>query len=198
MSEFATYFKIGWQHIVAWDGYDHILFIVALSAIYLLSDWKKVLILVTAFTVGHSITLALSVLNVVRVSSRLIEFLIPVTIFITALFNIIRPPQTERPGAVQLNYFFALFFGLIHGMAFSNQLRSLLGTDTSVTTPLLAFNVGLEFGQVLIVIVALLVSGIVVNVTGIKRRDWTMFLSSAIFGIAFMMAIDRFKELLIS
>lgn len=197
MSEFATYFKIGWQHIVAWDGYDHILFIVALSAIYLLSDWKKVLILVTAFTVGHSITLALSVLNVVRVSTRLIEFLIPVTIFITALFNIIRQPKPERPGAVQLNYFFALFFGLIHGMAFSNQLRSLLGTDTSVITPLLSFNLGLEFGQVLIVIAALLVSGTVVNLTRIKRSDWTMFLSSAIFGIAFMMAIDRFRELMI-
>ncbi|HEY1166097.1 MAG TPA: HupE/UreJ family protein [Chitinophaga sp.] len=197
MSEFATYFKIGWQHIVAWEGYDHILFIVALSAIYLLSDWRKVLILVTAFTVGHSITLALSVLNVVRVSTRLIEFLIPVTIFITALFNIIRQPKSERPGAVQLNYFFALFFGLIHGMAFSNQLRSLLGTDTSVVTPLLSFNLGLEFGQVLIVIAVLLVSGIVVNLTGIKRRDWTMFISSAIFGIAFMMAIDRFKELMI-
>ena len=197
MSEFATYFKIGWQHIVAWEGYDHILFIVALSAIYLLSDWRKVLILVTAFTVGHSITLALSVLNVVRVSTRLIEFLIPVTIFITALFNIIRQPKSEHPGAVQLNYFFALFFGLIHGMAFSNQLRSLLGTDTSVVTPLLSFNLGLEFGQVLIVIAVLLVSGIVVNLTGIKRRDWTMFISAAIFGIAFMMAIDRFKELMI-
>lgn len=197
MSEFATYFKIGWQHIVAWEGYDHILFIVALSAIYLLSDWKKVLILVTAFTVGHSITLALSVLNVFRVPTRLIEFLIPVTIFITALFNIIRQPKSERPGAVQLNYFFALFFGLIHGMAFSNQLRSLLGTDTSVVTPLLSFNLGLEFGQVLIVIAALLVSGIVVNLTRVKRRDWTMFLSSAIFGIAFMLAIDRFKELMI-
>jgi Na+-transporting NADH:ubiquinone oxidoreductase subunit NqrB len=127
----------------------------------------------------------------------LIEFLIPVTIFITALFNIIRQPKSEHPGAVQLNYFFALFFGLIHGMAFSNQLRSLLGTDTSVVTPLLSFNLGLEFGQVLIVIAVLLVSGSVVNLTGIKRRDWTMFISAAIFGIAFMMAIDRFKELMI-
>lgn len=198
MSEFALYFRISWQHIVAWEGYDHILFIVALSAIYLLSDWKKVLILVTAFTLGHSITLALSVLNIVRVPTRLIEFLIPVTIFITALFNIIRRQEAEKPGAIQLNYFFALFFGLIHGMAFSNQLKSLLGTDASIVTPLLSFNLGLEFGQVLIVIIVLLVSGIIVNLTGIKRRDWTMFLSSAIFGIAFMMAIDRFKELLIS
>jgi hydrogenase/urease accessory protein HupE len=198
MSEFALYFQIGWRHIVAWEGADHILFIVALSAIYLLSDWRKVLILVTAFTIGHSITLALSVLNVIRVPTRLIEFLIPVTIFITALFNIIRPPREDKPGAVQLNYFFALFFGLIHGMGFSNQLKSLLGTDANVVKPLLAFNLGLEFGQVLIVTTALLVSGIIVNATGVKRRDWTMFLSSAIFGITFMMAIDRFKELLIS
>lgn len=197
MSEFALYFRIGWQHIVAWEGYDHILFIVALSAIYLLSDWKKVLILVTAFTLGHSITLALSVLNIVRVPTRLIEFLIPVTIFITALFNIIRRQEAEKPGAIQLNYSFALFFGLIHGMAFSNQLKSLLGTDAGIVTPLLSFNLGLEFGQVLIVIIVLLASGIIVNLTGIKRRDWTMFLSSAIFGIAFMMAIDRFRELII-
>lgn len=197
MSEFAGYFQLGWQHIIAWEGADHILFIVALSAIYLLGDWKKVLILVTAFTVGHSITLALSVLNVVRVPTRLIEFLIPVTIFITALFNIVRRADAERPGAIQLNYFFALFFGLIHGMAFSNQLRSLLGSDTTLVTPLLGFNLGLELGQVLIVITALLAGGIIVNATGVKRRDWTMFLSSAIFGIAFMMAIDRFRELII-
>jgi hypothetical protein len=198
MSEFALYFQLGWQHIVAWDGYDHILFITALCAVYLLRDWKRVLILVTAFTVGHSVTLALSLLNVVRVSTHLVEFLIPVTIFITALFNIIRQPEMEQPEAVQLNYFFALFFGLIHGMGFSSYLKSLLGTSTNIVKPLLSFNLGLEFGQVLVVIVVLLIAGIIVNVTGVKRRDWTMFLSSAIFGIAFMMAIDRFKELLIS
>jgi len=197
MSEFALYFQLGWQHIVDWDGYDHILFIAALSAVYLLDDWKRVLILVTAFTIGHSITLALSVLDAVKVPTRLVEFLIPVTIFITALFNIIRRPAVEQPKAVQLNYFFALFFGLIHGMGFSNYLKSLLGAATNVTTPLLAFNLGLEFGQVLIVTIVLLVAGIIVNVTGVKRRDWVMFLSSAIFGVAFMMAIDRFKELII-
>ncbi|GAA0541326.1 HupE/UreJ family protein [Chitinophaga japonensis] len=197
MSEFAMYFQLGWQHIVAWDGYDHILFIAALSAVYLLSDWKRVLILVTAFTIGHSITLALSVLDLVRVPTRLVEFLIPVTIFITALFNIIRRPAVDQPKAVQLNYFFALFFGLIHGMGFSNYLKSLLGTTANVVTPLLAFNLGLEFGQVLVVAIVLLMAGITVNVTGVKRRDWVMFLSSAIFGVAFMMAIDRFKALII-
>jgi len=194
MSEFALYFQLGWQHIIAWEGYDHILFIVALSAVYLLKDWRKVLILVTAFTIGHSITLALSVLDVVRVNTHLIEFLIPVTIFITALFNIVRPPDVSQQRAVQLNYYFALFFGLIHGLAFSSTLKSLLGTS-NVAVPLLSFNLGLEFGQVLIVISVLLIAGIIVNITGVKRRDWIMFLSSAIFGIAFVMAIERFKEL---
>lgn len=196
MSEFALYFQLGWQHIVAWDGVDHILFITALCAVYLLKDWKKVLILVTAFTIGHSVTLALSVLDIVHISTPLIEFLIPVTIFITALFNIIRQPEEEQQQrAIQLNYLFALFFGLIHGMGFSNRLKSLLGTGENVVIPLLGFNVGLEFGQILIVISVLLLAGIIVNITGVKRRDWIMFLSSAIFGVAFVMAIERFKAL---
>ncbi len=197
MSEFALYFQLGWQHIIAWDGYDHILFIVALSAVYLLKDWKKVLVLVTAFTIGHSITLALSVLNVLHMHTQLVEFLIPVTIFITALFNIIRQPDISQQRAVQLNYYFALFFGLVHGMGFSSYLKSLLGTSANVALPLLSFNLGLEFGQILVVITVLLTAGIIVNITGVKRRDWIMFLSSAIFGIAFVMAIERFKELMV-
>jgi len=195
MSEFGLYFQLGWQHIVAWEGIDHILFITALCAVYLLKEWKKVLILVTAFTIGHSVTLALSVLDIVHISTPLIEFLIPVTIFITALFNIIRPPAEEQQKAIQLNYLFALFFGLIHGMGFSNRLKSLLGGGENVVIPLLGFNIGLEFGQILIVICVLLLAGIIVNITGVKRRDWIMFLSSAIFGVAFVMAIERFKAL---
>jgi len=195
MSEFGLYFQLGWQHIVAWEGVDHILFITALCAVYLLKEWKKVLILVTAFTIGHSVTLALSVLDIVHISTPLIEFLIPVTIFITALFNIIRPPAEEQQQAIQLNYLFALFFGLIHGMGFSNRLKSLLGGGENVVIPLLGFNIGLEFGQILIVICVLLLAGIIVNITGVKRRDWIMFLSSAIFGVAFVMAIERFKAL---
>ncbi|MBW8684063.1 HupE/UreJ family protein [Chitinophaga sp. B61] len=189
------YFEMGWQHIVDWEGIDHILFIAALCAIYLLKDWRQVLVLITAFTIGHSITLALSVTNVVHISSSLIEFLIPVTIFITAFFNIIR--KQTVPGKVQLNYFFAGFFGLIHGMGFSGYLKSLLGTQTNVVKPLLAFNLGLEFGQIMIVTGVMLLAGIIVNVTRVKQRDWNMFLSSAIFGIAFLMAAERFKELMV-
>jgi hypothetical protein len=191
MEDFVMYFQMGWQHIVAWDGYDHILFIIALCAVYMLQDWKKVLVLVTAFTIGHSVTLALSVTNVIHISTKVIEFLIPVTIFITAFSNVVKKQEK-----VQLNYYFALFFGLIHGLGFSSYLKSMLGTQTNITVPLLAFNLGLEFGQLLVVIGILLLTGIIVNITGVKRREWNIFLSAAIFGIAVMLSIERFKDLL--
>jgi hypothetical protein len=187
------YFELGWQHIVNWDAYDHILFVIALSAIYLLRDWKKVLVLVTAFTIGHSITLALSVLHIIRIPGALVEFLIPVTICVTAISNIVR--REDEPQNLQLNYFYALFFGLIHGLGFSNYLKSLLGSQANIVKPLLGFNLGLEFGQIMIVMVVLLVSGAIVNITRVKRRDWNMFLSSAAFGIAFLMVIQGVKAL---
>jgi hypothetical protein len=193
MNDFVMYFQMGWQHIVAWDGLDHILFITALCAIYSLAEWKKVLVLVTAFTIGHSITLALSVIDAIYVKSSLIEFLIPVTIFITAFSNVVKK-QAEQNRKIQLNYFFALFFGLIHGMGFSSYLKSLLGTQTNIVLPLLSFNLGLEFGQILVVTGVLLLAGIIVNISGVKRRDWNMFLSSAIFGVALMMAAERYKD----
>jgi hypothetical protein len=194
MEDFVMYFQMGWQHIIAWDGYDHILFIMALCAIYMLQDWRKVLVLVTAFTIGHSVTLALSVTNVIQFPTRLIEFLIPVTIFITALFNVLR--KQAQPQKIQLNYIFALFFGLIHGLGFSSYLKSMLGTQTNIIQPLLAFNLGLEFGQLLVVVGILLITGIIVNLSGVKRREWNIFLSAAIFGIAVLLSIERFRDLL--
>ena len=187
----ALYFEIGWQHIVNWAAYDHILFVIALSAIYLLGDWRKVLILVTAFTIGHSITLALSVLNIIRIPSELVEFLIPVTICITSLSNILR--KADQPQNLQLNYFYALFFGLIHGLGFSNYLKSMLGTQASIVSPLLSFNIGLEAGQIVIVLCILLFSSVMVNMGHIKRKDWTMFLSSAVFGAAFIMVLEGIR-----
>ncbi|MFX1707807.1 HupE/UreJ family protein [Chitinophaga sp. CC14] len=189
------YFQLGWQHIINWDAYDHILFVIALSAIYLLRDWRKVLVLVTAFTIGHSITLALSVLHIIRIPAALIEFLIPVTICVTAVSNIIR--KNDEPQKLQLNYFYALFFGLIHGLGFSNYLKSLLGSQANIVKPLLGFNLGLEFGQIIIVMCILLISTAIVKFGGIKRRDWNMFLSSATFGVAFLMIIQSVRALFI-
>lgn len=193
MHDFPLYFELGWQHILDWKGYDHILFVMVLCGTYLLSDWRKVLVLVTAFTIGHSITLALSVLKLIHVKTDLIEFLIPVTILITAASNILA--GKSKPKGVQLKYILALFFGLIHGLGFSNYLNSLLGKSTNIVAELFAFNVGLEFGQIIIVLGILLVSFILINIFKIKKWDWTFFLSSAIFGISFIMAAERWPNL---
>lgn len=191
MQDFGLYFELGWQHICNWAGYDHILFVTVLCGTYLLADWRKVLILVTAFTIGHSITLALSVLNFIHINSSLIEFLIPVTIVFTSLVNILNKQRSNA--TMKLNYSLAMFFGLIHGMGFSNYLKSLLGTSSNIIGQLFAFNLGLEFGQVLIVLSALFISYLFISYTRVNRRDWAMFLSSAIFGIAFIMCIERFQ-----
>jgi hypothetical protein len=192
MTEFQLYFSLGKDHILDYkNGYDHILFVLALCALYLASDWKKILILITAFTVGHSITLALSTLNIVSVSPELIEFLIPLTIFITAVSNIFRREENQSTLSLQLNYGYALFFGLIHGLGFSNYLKSILGKDESIVTQLLAFNIGLELGQIIIVAIFLMVSFLLIDILGRSRRDWKMILSSAIAGIALVLMKDK-------
>jgi hypothetical protein len=192
MSEFQLYFILGKDHILDYaNGYDHILFVLALCAVYIVRDWKNILVLVTAFTVGHSITLALSTLNVISVNAPYIEFLIPLTIFITAVANLFRKEDNLSQRKVQANYIFALFFGLIHGMGFSNYLKALLGKDQNIIAQLFAFNLGLEFGQIIIVGIFLAVSFIAIDLVGAARRDWKMVLSSAIAGIALIMMKDR-------
>jgi hypothetical protein len=189
MGQFQLYFQLGIHHILDLAGFDHILFVVALCAMYMGRDWKKILILVTAFTLGHSITLALATLNLLKINSHIIEFLIPVTIAITAVSNILKPKPSSGSG-LQINYLFALFFGLIHGLGFSNYLRSLLGKEASIFTPLLSFNLGLEVGQLVIVLAFMLISGLLVGLVGVNRKDWTLVISSIVLGMSIMMMID--------
>lgn len=192
MSEFQLYFGLGKDHILDYaNGYDHILFVIALCALYISRDWKHVLILVTAFTIGHSITLALSTLKIVTVRVELIEFLIPLTIFITAVSNLFKNENNISDRPMQMNYFYAAFFGLIHGLGFSNYLRSILGRDESIITQLLAFNLGLEFGQVIIVVLFMSICFILVDLFGLNRRDWKMVISSAVAGIALILMKDN-------
>ncbi len=191
MSEFELYFGLGRDHILDYrNGYDHILFVVALCAMYLVRDWRKLLILVTAFTIGHSITLALATLQLIPVDAALVEFLIPLTIFITAASNIFRSTEISDR-STYINYGYALFFGLIHGMGFSNYLRSILGKDQSIVTQLFAFNVGLEFGQLIIVGIFLIIGFLLVDLFTVDRRDWKQVISSAIAGIALVLMKDK-------
>ena len=192
MSEFQLYFILGKDHILDYaNGYDHILFVLALCAVYIIADWKQILILVTAFTIGHSMTLALATLNLISVETRWIEFLIPLTILITAVSNLFKKEGGPRSTGIYVNYVLALFFGLIHGLGFSNYLRALLGKEKEIIMQLFAFNVGLEFGQIIIVGIFLAVSFIAVNLAGCSRRDWKMVISSAVAGMALLLMKDR-------
>ncbi len=195
MSEFYLYLKLGAEHITDPQGYDHILFIVALAAIYTFREWKPLVLLVTAFTIGHSITLALATLQILTISTEWVEFLIPVTIVLTCVFNYFHKENTRnrRPKGFQVSrrYLAALFFGLIHGLGFSNFLRALLGSESSLVKPLLAFNLGLEFGQLFIVCVLMLCAALFVTVGQMPRREWQLLLSGAAGGISFLMILER-------
>jgi len=187
MSLFELYLKLGYKHIIDINGYDHIIFILALCAGYSYTQFRKILILVTAFTIGHSLTLALSTLRIVTAPSRIIEFLIPVTILITALSNIIG----SNNGRGRFVYFAALFFGLIHGLGFSNYLKALLGKESSIITPLLAFNVGLEFGQILIIAVHFSLLFLATVLFKVNHKNWKIFVSGTAAGIATLLIIEN-------
>lgn len=190
MSDFGIFFPTGIEHITDLNGIDHILFVAALCLRYTFKEWRKILVLVTAFTIGHSITLALSTLNIINFSRNWTEFLIAVTILITALNNFsVKDFSFNRK--LPLIYFYALGFGLIHGLGFSSLLKSMLGKDQSIVIQLLAFNLGLEVGQLIIVLVVLTISFIFVRLLSINRREYILFVSGGIAALALQMAIER-------
>lgn len=189
MSDFAFYFKMGWEHIISKDALDHQLFILALACVYTIKDIRRVLILVTAFTIGHSLTLALSVLDIIRFSSKWAEFLIPCTIFVTALNNIFQVDSAAK--SARINYYLALCFGLIHGMGFANAIRIMLAKDQTIGWGLFGFNVGLEAGQIFVVAIILAIGILFLNALKVKRRDWVFFLSAGVFALSIKMALER-------
>jgi len=196
LSEFLVFLRLGFEHIADVRGYDHILFIIALCAGYEPRHWKKLLILVTAFTIGHSITLALATLRIIAINDPLVEFLIPLTIFLTAVLNILVSSPgaggpVEEKGARVARYFLALGFGLIHGMGFSNFLRSLLGAQEGIALPLFAFNVGLELGQILIVLAIMILTFFMIRLARMRRHDWVLVLSGAAAGVALTLMLER-------
>lgn len=190
MSEFQAYLTLGFDHITDPNGYDHILFVIALCAIYGFGEWKKVLVLITAFTIGHSITLALATLQVFTYRSDIIELLIPITILVTALTNFAQPEKGESKSP-QLRYLLALSFGLIHGMGFSNYLRSLLGAQESIVMPLFSFNLGLELGQLIIVTIALVIASVFVELIRVKKTTWNHLISGIVAGMALSLILNN-------
>jgi hypothetical protein len=189
MEDFAFYFIFGWQHIMSFSALDHLLFIITLSAVYLLQNWQQVLILVTAFTLGHSLTLALSVYRIFSINDQWVEFFIPLTIVATALFNLGQRNFNKK--TFRLNYVLALFFGLVHGLGFASTIRFMLAQGEGIAGPLLSFNLGLEAGQIIVVGIILLLSYLFVNLSGLKRQWWVWGLSSISLFIATFLCIQN-------
>lgn len=194
-SEFSLYLRLGFEHIADLSAYDHILFVIALAAVYSIQEWKHMLVLVTAFTIGHSVTLAFATLGIIGFNETLIETLIPITIVITAVLNIAerfkKAPKDTAETSWKMKYGLALFFGLIHGMGFSYYLRAILGGESSIVLPLFSFNVGLEIGQLVILVITLSIGSLLILATNtILRRfrkettstqkNWATLLSAVI------------------
>jgi len=190
MGDFILYLKIGLNHVLDFSAYDHILFLIALAVIFSFDHLKKVLWLITLFTIGHTLTLALSAYGVLKVDVKIIEFLIPVTIFITAIVNIFNSGKT---GSIvhRLNLIFALFFGLIHGLGFSNYFRMMVGRQEDKLMPLIEFALGIELAQVLIVLSILIAGAIIQTLFKVSKRDWILVSSAIVIGFVIPMMIER-------
>ncbi len=189
MQDFLFYLQLGWEHIISLDALDHQLFLLVLMAVYNYQDLKKILILITAFTLGHSATLVLSSLEIVQIPSKWIEFLIPVTIFLTALDNILFSKKQNR--LIRTNYFLALFFGLIHGLGFANTVKIMLAEEQNILFPLLGFNIGVEMGQIFLAAIFLLIFYLFTKIFKVSKRDWILFISSGVFALALKMTLER-------
>lgn len=191
MQDFIFYLSLGWEHIISLDALDHQLFLLALVAAYSVSEWRKILILVTAFTIGHSITLAVSVLDIFRIPSEWVEFLIPLSILITSVENLFNKNQ-KKGLHLRLHYLFALLFGLIHGMGFANTARMAIASEQDIAVPLLGFNIGLELGQILVVALILAVNYLILNKFEINKRYWIATVSIAVALMSLKMCVERF------
>lgn len=191
MSQFWIYFQIGLKHVLDINAYDHVLFLIALTVPYLFKDWKRIFVLVSIFTIGHTLALILSVYGIVTIKVNLVEFLIPITILITSLYHLFTAGKTSKNDSINLVFFITLFFGIIHGLGFSNYFKTILGgSPTSKLIPLGEFALGIEAAQLIVVFVVLVISYIVQTVFRFSKRDWALVMSAFIIGVVIPMIIE--------
>lgn len=190
MDDFQFWFVNGFWHILDLSGYDHMLFLLALSGLYEVQQWKKLLILITSFTIGHSITLMLSALEILNFSSDWVELFIPVTIMATCYQNVF-PVQESPTEHFSANYWIALVFGFIHGLGFSTQLKMLLGRQEQIAFELFSFNLGIETGQVLFILFILAIKGLLTGFAQLNKKNLNTITSIAVFAWSTVMLIQR-------
>jgi len=184
MSELWTYFQIAWRHVLDIKGYNHILFLIALATPYSFKDWKRILLLVTILGVGEIVALLLAFFGIVNSKTYFIEFLIPITILIIALFNLFTSGKSSKGNGINWIGFFVLFFGIIHGLAYSNYFKSALsGSLSHKIIPLIEYTIGIQAAQIIIVLIVLILSYIVQNFFRFSKRDFTLVCSSFVIGV---------------
>lgn len=192
MTDFWIYFKIGLNHVLDINGYDHVLFLIALTVPYAFKDWKRILLLVTLFTIGHTFALLLSVFNIVTVKATLVEFLIPITILITAFFNLFTAGKSSKQESITFIGAITVFFGVIHGLGFSNYFKTILpGNPSEKVVPLLEFALGIEVAQILVVVAVLILSFIVQTLFRFNKRDFTLVMSAFVIGVVVPLIIEN-------
>ncbi len=195
MSQFWLYLQLGLDHVLDWNAYDHILFLIVLVASYSFSNWKQVLWLVSLFTVGHTLALILSSYGIVKVDSAYVEFLIPVTILATAIYDILTAGKKLKNQNFNLLYFTTVFFGLIHGLGFSSYFKMIASSSDSKLALLLEFALGIELAQVIVVLSVLILAFIAQNIFKVSKRDWILVLSSIVIGIVLPILKENFLAL---
>lgn len=183
MISINTFFQSGWEHIVDINAYDHLLFVMTLCAAFKLKEWKQILIIITAFTIGHSGTLILCAFDIIPTDPKLIDLLIPFTIMLTAIANVINYEKNIKFSDAKIKYLIALVFGLIHGLAFASNFKFMLFSD-DILMPLFLFNIGIEAGQLFIVLLFMIALWFYSNVINGAHFKWNLFISGAGFGIA--------------
>jgi len=185
MSDFWLYLKLGLSHVLDWQAYDHILFLIVLVAAYTFSSWKKIFILVSLFTIGHTVSLLLASYNVMSVSSTWIEFLIPITILIAAFYNLFTSGKSKHKETLGLFYIITIFFGLIHGFGFASYFKII--SDDGAFLPLLEFALGIEFAQLIVVLLVLIISFVFQTIFRFNKRDWVLVVSAIVIGMVIPM-----------
>ncbi|RNC87922.1 MAG: HupE/UreJ family protein [Winogradskyella sp.] len=191
MNEFWFNVKYGINHVLDINGYDHVLFLMVLAVPYIFKDWKRVLLLVSLFTIGHTLSLVLAAYDVVSVNGKLVEFLIPVTILIAAVYNVFTAGKNDKNKRIGLLFFAALFFGLIHGLGFAREFAMVFGDANNKVLALLEFALGIEIAQIIIVFLVLFFGFLFQTIFRFSRRDWVMVLSSIVIGLVIPILVSN-------
>ena len=190
LDDFWFNIKYGINHVLDLNGYDHILFLIVLTVPYLFKDWKRVFFLVSIFTLGHTLSLVLAAYNVVSINGKLVEFLIPLTILVVALFNVFTSGKKAKSQKIGILFMSTLFFGLVHGLGFAREFKMLAGEAENKLILLLEFALGIEFAQIIIVFVVLFISFICQTIFRFSKRDWVMVFSAIVVGLVIPMILN--------